>query len=374
MHTLIFEMVRYKGKREAGPSSSKTRSAISKPRPNHTHITNRKVIPNREYQDHQKKSHININKNKNKNILNSWDDKSQIAIDGAPYEKEIFERITKLTRLGIPFDQVLSKTGIEFERLKDIYDRLLLPVNVNDDLVLLSVRSHSAEQNSNLKAEKESYKRDNVDDMINNQKNAQIPLLINNRGAYSKSPSPPNTDINQSEVNIIAKPSTDVLHLDKNDEQLSINFYEQVSRNLMKLRLDFLKLKSALHDRVPKLDEFQKASLRKKKNLLISDIEKFYESMHMNEDKSSGFNEDFIGLSDSALDKEDFEETNVPSISMNLSNKTNHPTSQKQVIDNPSDDPPEIISDSVIKLKRSKPDQFTPYHSLNLSKSISPNI
>ena len=94
----------------------------------------------------------------------------------------------------------------------------------------------------------------------------------------------------------------------------------------------------------------------------------------MNEDKSSGFNEDFIGLSDSALDKEDFEETNLPSISMNLSNKTNHPTSQKQGIDNTSDDPPEIITDSVIKLKRSKPDQFTPYHSLNLSKSISPNI
>lgn len=160
--------------------------------------------------------------------------------------------------------------------------------------------------------------------------------------------------------------------------------YEQTSRILMKTRLNLLKLKAAANKRVPKFSKELEASLKKKKDLLISDIESFYSTIGLRDEFAPGMNDDFIELGDSFMDKSNHDERIVndenelpkrlqsPDQHISMANSKTYQLNLNQA-SNGLVEPSTIIQDSVIKLKKSTPDHFTPYQSLNLTKRTQPN-
>ncbi|CDO96138.1 unnamed protein product [Kluyveromyces dobzhanskii CBS 2104] len=301
--------------------------------------------------------------------------KTAIPSDMYNLEREAAGYLTQLAQLGYSFDEILKGARSNRTFLSDMYDTLQLPANISpkDDPVKETSTMKGSKDNCYVAKQETTHPSENtVRTSVTTRDESRSPIITQNDNTSPLSGQEPTT------IDLIAS--------ETNEEKLGIALYEQISRILMKSRLDLLKLKAASNKKVPKFTKELEISLKKKKDLLISDVDNFYSSIGLLDEFAPGRNDDFIELEDSVL--EDDRPANIPNkanvLPKNLQTsqptyengnlRSSNPLLAHTIHDvNENVQPSTIIEDSVIKLKRSTPDHFTPYQSLNLTKSTQPN-
>lgn len=311
-------------------------------------------------------------------------DKSSKFLPMSGHEMNAAKYIMELTRLGYSFDKVQKGSKSNYNFLSKMYNALRLPVNIDSGDI------SSNEENDVKIAVKENLltKPTAFQNSIEKQETPKLSQNETEATEFNQSTSAPN--VSNTKNRSFALPeereltAIDSIASEMNEEKLGMALYEQTSRILMKTRLNLLKLKAAANKRVPKFSKELEASLKKKKDLLISDIESFYSTIGLRDEFAPGMNDDFIELGDSFMDKSNHDERIVndenelpkrlqsPDQHISMANSKTYQLNLNQA-SNGLVEPSTIIQDSVIKLKKSTPDHFTPYQSLNLTKRTQPN-
>lgn len=261
-------------------------------------------------------------------------------------EEEIYEMIFDLNRLGYSFEEVCSGATVNNQFLAKIYQDLNLPV-------VPQFESCTVENQGQASRTLQASKSRETDSSAHDTIPEDIYVTTNKVGEhYHVSNDKP---VQTVEAGNIGNCNSDATSSLPQQEKSTVNtLMEETSKIIMQLRLQILKLKNATKGSLPNLNERDRFTLLKKKNLIFEEINAFYASIGVQNEAS------FVEAKSTSLNT-----------GMDILPEQDRISTCNQSSADISKAAPveiQVTEPSKLDFKRSTPDSFTPYQSLNIIK------